>query len=1209
MTGARLLTLRLQGFKSFADRTAVEFGPGISAVVGPNGSGKSNLADGLRWALGEQGRALRSRKSEDVIFAGSDKRPALGMADVSLVLDNSDGLLPMDFQVLELGRRLYRSGENDYLLNRNRVRLKDLVELLDAAHLADNAFLFIGQGMVDQALALRPEERRPLFEEVAGVRRHERRRRRAEDQLAEAEANLARVQDILGELRPQARRLAAQAEQQASRANAGDELADALVASAHARWHHAAGSAAAVAERIQRARTDADRASVQLAEAEAALSEVTARLARRTALEAERREALDSARSALNGLEMAATRQAAELDAMGRDRLRLDEERAAAELELALRQRALAVPVPERDHALQAAVEEAEAGLADARRELGALQAAHQAEGQERAALERALAARAAELESARRRLADLERRALEERGRAVATGQERLHLEGALLAARDAHKRAIATELAAALAVDAARLEADAADGARRAAEERAATSGAAIAAGQGRLAGTEARQADEGARGIARAARRLGGRRVDADLQVDPAFRAAVEAALGERAGGYVVGRAAVGDLAAERGWLILDGETAGHAGRPGPDPGSQPFLDRLASLGGGLLVDAIRRDGLGAARSLLERTAWAPDLASALELQAILPAGWQLVVRDGAAVLAGQAIALGQADGSLDRRAELERLALEQARLERDGAEHQAAAAAAAERVAVARARLETARAEEARVGMARRAAEEAERVAARSLERLAREGAWQDAAADRTEADLAGQRGALAALELEHSGGPASDSAGNSAADSAAESGEPPSGALETWQRRVADLRTRRDQLVADQAGRDRVRATAEAGQARDAAAAAMSQDRIERADRQARELAEREGEVLLERDRLAVEVTAAQSRTELMAAALAELRSADAGDRQLLAGAEASTAAARDRLRAAEDRRRSAEVAELESRLALDLIREQAVVEIGGLGELGLRAMGVDASPPIDEESSLAEIPVSVLEGWAAAAPEADPPSPARLATLRRRYHELGAANPLAIEEYAELKARLDRLDAQETDLRTAIGTTRALIDELSAMVSEQFRTTFRNLEVAFDARFKQLFGGGYARLELTDPEDLSATGVEIVARPPGKKAQALAMLSGGERALTAVALLFAMLEVRPVPFCVLDEVDAALDEANIGRFADALRSLADATQFIVITHNRGTIEAADALYGVTVGDDSVSRVISLRLDEATAIADQAAVAS
>jgi chromosome segregation protein len=247
---ARLLSVRLQGFKSFADRTHVTFGPGISAVVGPNGSGKSNLADALRWALGEQGRALRSRKSEDVIWAGSEKRPALGMADVQLTLDNEDGLLPVEYGVVELGRRLYRSGENDYLLNRQRVRLKDLVDLLDAGHLAENAFLFIGQGMVDQALALRPEERRNLFEEVAGVRRHERRRRRAEEQLAESESNLARVDDILAELRPQARRLAQQAEQQANRLTAADELAAAILLSAHARWHEAgsrAGRAAAAA--------------------------------------------------------------------------------------------------------------------------------------------------------------------------------------------------------------------------------------------------------------------------------------------------------------------------------------------------------------------------------------------------------------------------------------------------------------------------------------------------------------------------------------------------------------------------------------------------------------------------------------------------------------------------------------------------------------------------------------------------------------------------------------------------------------------------------------------------------------------------------------------------------------------------------------------------------------------------------------------------
>ncbi len=230
--------------------------------------------------------------------------------------------------------------------------------------------------------------------------------------------------------------------------------------------------------------------------------------------------------------------------------------------------------------------------------------------------------------------------------------------------------------------------------------------------------------------------------------------------------------------------------------------------------------------------------------------------------------------------------------------------------------------------------------------------------------------------------------------------------------------------------------------------------------------------------------------------------------------------------------------------------------------------------------------------------------WAERPPAGDALSPGRLAHLRRRYHELGAANPFAVEEHETVRQRLETLDTQQNDLRSAIEKTRQLIAELNTMIADQFRTTFAALETAFDARFQQLFGGGFARLSLTDPDDLASTGVEIVARPPGKKAQALAMLSGGERALTAVALLFAMLEVRPVPFCVLDEVDAALDEANVGRFSDALRSLADRTQFIVITHNRGTIEAADALYGVTVGDDSVSRVISLRLDEAQAIADR-----
>ncbi|MFN8630417.1 MAG: AAA family ATPase [Chloroflexota bacterium] len=296
---ARLLGLRIQGFKSFAERTLVEFGPGVSAVVGPNGSGKSNLADALRWSLGEQGRSLRIRKSEDVIWAGSEKRSAQGMADVTLVLDNSDALLPVEYSIVELGRRLYRSGENDYLLNKQRVRLKDLQDLLDSANLAENAFLFIGQGMVDQALALRPEERRPLFEEVAGVRRHERRRRKAEEQLSEAESNLARVEDILAELRPQARRLGQLAEQQATRLTAGEELAAALIVAAHGRWHEAAGRESLAAARRDALRAESDNALEALETAESAVGEIAGSMAARAEMERERRAAHEAARAVL----------------------------------------------------------------------------------------------------------------------------------------------------------------------------------------------------------------------------------------------------------------------------------------------------------------------------------------------------------------------------------------------------------------------------------------------------------------------------------------------------------------------------------------------------------------------------------------------------------------------------------------------------------------------------------------------------------------------------------------------------------------------------------------------------------------------------------------------------------------------------------------------------------------------------------------------
>jgi chromosome segregation protein len=1248
---ARLLALRVQGFKSFGERTMVEFGPGISAVVGPNGAGKSNLADALRWALGEQGRALRLRKSEDVIFAGSEKRSGVGMADVTLVFGNSDRLLPIDFETVELGRRLFRSGENDYLLNRQRVRLKDLTDLLDAAHLADNAFLFIGQGMVDQALALRPEERRPLFEDVAGVRRHERRKSRAEDQLAEAEANLARVEDVLAELRPQARRLGAQAEQQASRQTAGREYGRAIITLARSRWHQAAVRARDAERQLGSSRLQIDAALGALREAEERAAEVARELAFGSETEAERRIAYEAVRAALTKLQLREARAVGDVGAAERDRQRLEAELATVEADLALARRELAGPIPARDAALSEAVADAERSLAEALGELGAIRAAQQVKGEALAALRRAEAARTAELETGRRRLANAERQAGDERTQADEGDRLMDEAEAACGGARAALARAVVEEKAAVAAREAARTELDRLEGARQASAERSAAAATRAAGLRGRLESGNARLADDEARGIARAARKVGGRPLAEGLEVEAGFRVAVEAALGEAMRGYVVGRDVVAGLGGQRGVLVLDAELPAEGGRRGARADGRDHVAEAGeattaaaiALGGGRLLEAIRVDPGGTASRLLARSVWVPDIVAALAVQQRLPAGWIVVTRDGGVVTSFGVVTVGRAESLLERRAEIDRLGEELSRVESEAALAGAAATEAARAAAGARVALDGEREAERAAGSHRHEAEEAERRASRALEAVAREAAWRSAQAVRAETERDRLRAAVRQAAAPDATGPvasagavtATGTAPAGTADSlasagpadrpAADSMDDRASALREWEARAVSLRVRRDQLAAEEATLEGVRREAEARRARASATANLDQDRMAGLERQMTELAERERRTGSERESLGEELAAAAIREAALRLQLDELRAAASAARTRLAEAEMAAAHSRERLRSCQEGVRSAEVAQMEARLALDSIREQVLLELAGLGDLGLRLLAGEAEGDADNGDLVARpnapsdgtpedadsISTESLEAaladatarWSTASP-VEPPGPAKLAAFRRRFHELGAPNPFAAEEYQAIKTRLDGLEAQRSDLTHAISKTRALIEQLNAMIATQFRSTFAALETAFGARFRQLFGGGYARLSLTEPEDLAATGIEIVARPPGKKAQPLSMLSGGERALTAVALLFAMLEVHPVPFCVLDEVDAALDEANIGRFAEALRGLADQTQIIVITHNRGTIETADALYGVTVGDDAVSRVISLRLEEARELAGQ-----
>ena len=1200
---ARLQALRLQGFKSFAERTVVEFVPGINAVVGPNGSGKSNLADALRWALGEQGRALRSRRAEDVVFAGSERRPAMGMADVAIVLDNVDGLVPVDYAVLEVGRRLFRSGENDYLVNRQRVRLRDLAELLDAAHLADNAFLFIGQGMVDQALALRPEERRPLFEEVAGVRRHERRRRRAEEQLLEAEGNLARVEDILAELRPQLRRLAAQAEQQASRARAGDELAAALVATFGVRWHEAATGSRAAEAALARARAAAAAALDALRSAEQRAAGAADDLAASAAVEAERRAAHEAARATLAALDVAAAAATADEASFARDGDRLGRERAAADAELAERRRELALPVPPPDHALDGELAELDRALAEARAEAATLRAARARRSEAEAALRRAADARADELAGLRRRL-DAADRAHADAVAAEEQAKARLAPAAAALdAARERLEAARAADDGAREGRDGARRALAEAEAGRLGAADDAASARSRAATVRGRAEALRARVAIDEDRGIAAAARRAGGLPLAANLDLDPALRPLVGAALGDLGRSFVVSRAAVARLAAERGILVLGDPAGAGALAPGQEE-SAAVRRRAERHGGGLLGDAVRSDPTGTVRRLLARWAWAPTLADAVELAGTLPAGWRVAARDRGLVGSEGVVDLAVRETPLHRRAELEA-----ADRELTAAEIEVAAAAArlvdADTAAgAARELAEAARRAEGEAAAGRRAAEESERQAGRTAEHAAREAGWAEAraAAQRAERERIAER--LAALEVAVPAGLSAVPAADGRARDVRADGDDGADALAAWEARAAELAGRRDGLVAVRAARDAERRAAEVRRVRAEAAAQNAEDRVRRADDELLDLARRDAELEAGRATRDAARAAAAARELAARSALDAVRAADALGRERLRAAEAEVATAREELRRAEEAHRGAEVRELEARLALDAVREQALVEFAGLGGPGLRALDPDAAPepPEDDGATLGAALATAGARWAAATPAGEPPAPGRLGTLRRRFHELGAANPFAVNEHAELRSRVDGLEAQRADLGAAIAKTRGLIAELDGLIARQFRATFEALETAFDRRFQQLFGGGFARLSLTDPADLAQTGVEIVARPPGKKAQALAMLSGGERALTAVALLFAMLEVRPVPFCVLYEVDAALDEANVGRFVDALRGLAEQTQFVVITHNRGTIEAADALYGVTVGEDAVSRVVSLRIEEARSVA-------
>jgi chromosome segregation protein len=1190
-----LKSLTLKGFKSFASATTLRFEPGITAVVGPNGSGKSNVVDAIAWVLGEQGaKALRGGKMEDVIFAGTAGRAPLGRAEVTLTIDNADGALPIDYAEVSITRRMFRDGASDYEINGAAARLLDIQELLSDSGIGREMHVIVGQGQLDSILSARPEDRRGFIEEAAGVLKHRKRKEKALRKLEAMQANLTRLADLTDELRRQLKPLGRQAEiarraagvQAESRDSRLRLLADDLTALYLARDQEVADEAVI---RERRAGVEAQLAAGRGREMdlERALAADAATLARTQ----ETYYRLAALEERFHGTVSLAAERARHLAAMSDDdRVARDPEALEAEAD-----------------ALGAEEATLEAELVSARAALSA--AVDHRVGREAAlaAADQALVAASRAAADRREGLATLTGRVNALRTRAAAAGDEIARLRAAADEARARGARADAElhgvhEEVGLLDQGEVGLDQrhDAAQRAYQDAQERIRQlADAEREAERDRSTWTARREAlalgltrRDGAGALLAAGSRLPGvlGSLAALLTVQTGHEAALAAALGAVADAVAVG--SPDDAAAAL--RLLKSEDAGRAGLL--VGGDATHLDRsdwpVLPPGVYWAVDLVAAPPSihGALERALDRVAVVEDLAAAQHLLAAQP-------RLRAVTLSGDVLGADWAvGGSPSAPSVIEiQAAVDEAQHRADEAEsrhgqavdglaraREEAAALGAE-VDAALSALNDSDARLAAVAEQLAQLGEASRSAGAEASRLDQARTDAERARDRDLAGLSEQEERLRRAEAE----PADD-------DAAAVAGREAHVAA-VAEARAAELEAR----LAVRTGEERVRAMA--GRA-DALRVAAAEERAAQLRQEQQRQARREAAVVAAAVRdVARDVVRRVGESLVRAARERDAAHQDRVEREAeLISLRARVRELEDELGRLTDEVHRDEIVRAEQRLRIDGMENRAVEEFGVQTEALLAEYGPDQlAPPSALE--LAEYEQALARGEDVSRPQPGPydrpTQEKRAARAERELALLGRVNPLALEEFAALEERHQFLSGQLEDLRATRRDLLTVVKEVDERILEVFTRAYHDVAAQFRTVFATLFPGGEGRLVLTDPDDLLASGVEVEARPAGKKVKRLSLLSGGERSLTAVALLVAIFRARPSPFYVLDEVEAALDEVNLDRLVTLVGELRASSQLIVITHQKRTMEAADALYGVTMRGDGITQVISQRLRE------------